>query len=276
MHPNKAEVLVISKKRYRTGKTTEEDCIDMNWSTNCPICNRTFPGRSSLPGHYRHCKEDRPYPNGSRNCIIADKLVKEEKMEQLLNEKLPVIEFNGSQVRNKYKVKYLGSIITANGCIKNEIRSRATKASTTFRQFHPLFSNTKLSILIKLRFYDALVMSIALYGCESWPFLSKHLRIISRMTTGDKMIIRNATDANYKSLYDAENDHILHIVHKWKIKYLYDILNQRGCRKMSELLDKHRNNPFFEFINNNNYIQHQTDALQLPLSKFLCKYPVSE
>ena len=65
-------------------------------------------------------------------------------------------------------------------------------------------------------------------------------------------LIRDCDDTDFKSLWDDENQELLSIIKIRKLKYLYDILNQRGCIKLTELLDKHRKNPFFEFIDNNN------------------------
>eukprot|EP01084_Bolivina_argentea_P020836 38705_1 len=173
IHPKKTNILIISKKSYKVTETTENDCNEMKWTLKCKICNRTFPNRASIPGHKAWCKRDRPYPSGSRKGTIADKIIKNKKIEKILNEILPVIEFKGNKIKNKYSVKYLGSLFTMNGDITIEIKRRIGMASGQFRVYFNIFKNSELNINIKIRFYDALILSIALYGCESWPNINK-------------------------------------------------------------------------------------------------------
>ena len=117
-----------------------------------------------------------------------------------------------------------------------------------------------------------MVISIATYGCESWPNISKHIRIISRMSTRHKRLISNNKDDEFKSLWDKENQELLSNIKIRKLKYIHNILNKKGCNKLSELLDKNRNNPFFDFINNTNYKYYKKDAENMNINIFVKKY----
>eukprot|EP01084_Bolivina_argentea_P020835 38704_1 len=106
----------------------------------------------------------------------------------------------------------------------------------------------------KFRFYDTLILSITLFGCESWPNIKKHSRIISRMITGHKLIIRNnKNQTNFEIEWKIQDDLLLETIKQRKLKYLRVIFSKNGCRKVKELLKKNKLNPFFEFINIENY-----------------------
>ena len=86
------------------------------------------------------------------------------------------------------------------------------------------------------------------------------------------MIKKNNNDTDFKALWDEENQDLLDNIKIRKLKYLHNILTEKGCKKISELLDKNRNNPFFEFITNDNYNEYKMDAQNLNLIKFVDKY----
>eukprot|EP01084_Bolivina_argentea_P074901 135854_1 len=203
-----------------------------------------------MPGHKRWCTKDNPHPLGSRLGTLADKLVKNKKIEKKLNETLPVINFKDNIIRNNLQVKYLGSLFTMNGDIKIEIRRRIGLASGQFRTYNDIFKNKDLSIDTKIKFYETLILSITLFGCESWPNIKNHSRIISRMITGHKLIIKNKKNQNiFEIEWELQNKLLLQIIKKRKLKYLRIIFSSNGYKKVKELLNKNKINPFFEFIN---------------------------
>merc|ERR1712228_235162 len=138
------------------------------------------------------------------------------------------------------------------GQVVNEIRRRIGLASGAFRKYYCLFKTDKLDINIKKRLYNAIIVSIVLYGFESWPDIHKHTRKISRMLTGQKAVINNKKyDGNeFKIKWDEEEKELLLLIKERKLKYLRNIFDEEeGCKKVKEFLEKdHKNNPFFEFI----------------------------
>ena len=93
---------------------------------------------------------------------------------------------------------YLGSTISNNGCIDDEIKRRMAKASASFGRLRQrLWNNHHVSMRVKDNTYRALVLSTLLYGAEAWTvyrrqviklhtFMMRHLRSIMRITWMDK------------------------------------------------------------------------------------------
>ncbi len=68
------------------------------------------------------------------------------------------------------KFKYLGSMFVTNGQGTEEIRSRINLARSAFSRLRScLWSRREISLRTKGRVYKAVVRSILLYGCETWP-----------------------------------------------------------------------------------------------------------
>jgi len=94
---------------------------------------------------------------------------------------------------------YFGSTISKNTTVDQELSIRLGKASTTFgRPTKRVWKNRHLSIHTKVRVYEACVLSILLYGAESWAtyrpqesrlsaFHTFNLRFILGKTWEDKM-----------------------------------------------------------------------------------------
>jgi hypothetical protein len=65
--------------------------------------------------------------------------------------------------------KYLGSIVSAEGSLSSEISSRIAKAGGAFAVLkRSVFSVRSISREVKLKVYSASVLSVLLYGCETW------------------------------------------------------------------------------------------------------------
>ncbi len=66
--------------------------------------------------------------------------------------------------------KYLGSMFVGNRQGTNEIRSRINLACSAFSRLPScLWSRREIPLLTKDKIYQAVVRSILLYGCETWP-----------------------------------------------------------------------------------------------------------
>ena len=88
------------------------------------------------------------------------------------------------------KFTYLGSTISSNLSLDDELNTRIGKAMTAMaRLAKRVWDNTMLSINTKMRVYQACVLSTLLYGSESWTLYSRqehrlnafHLRCLRRL-----------------------------------------------------------------------------------------------
>ena len=76
---------------------------------------------------------------------------------------------------------YLGSIISSDCTIDKEIINRIGMASTSFGQLREkVYFNHDLSIQTKMSVYNAIVLAILLYGCETWTVYSRQLKQLDK------------------------------------------------------------------------------------------------
>ena len=65
-------------------------------------------------------------------------------------------------------------IVQAQSCdIQQDLKMKLGKAASAYRcMSKTLFHNRKVSIAVRLKLFDTLILPILLYGCGSWPLLS--------------------------------------------------------------------------------------------------------
>ncbi|XP_065565739.1 uncharacterized protein LOC136030599 [Artemia franciscana] len=80
------------------------------------------------------------------------------------------ITLNGIPIEDVQNFKYLGSLINPKGEALNKIQSRISAAWAAFIQLRKcLWLRNEISLQTKLWIYNALVLSVLLYGCKIWP-----------------------------------------------------------------------------------------------------------
>ena len=84
---------------------------------------------------------------------------------------------------------YLGSEVEQTGKVEKEVTTRIQKAGTVYQMWRrKVFRNRTLSRDTKMRVFRTLVMSVLLYGAETWPVTKKDIR---KLTTFQMRCLRD-------------------------------------------------------------------------------------
>ena len=80
------------------------------------------------------------------------------------------LTYDDIEVKFVTSFRYLGSILNNKGDLKPEISRRRALATSVMQSLsRPLWRHRHISQKTKLRIYNACVLSVLLYGAESWP-----------------------------------------------------------------------------------------------------------
>lgn len=106
--------------------------------------------------------------------------VSTEKSKVMVNSKSasqhPPIKMSNICLEEVVSFKYLGSTLTSDGKSLTEIKSRIALATAASSNLSILWKSRKISFKVKFRMYNALVLSVLLYGCECWTLLAESER----------------------------------------------------------------------------------------------------
>ena len=87
------------------------------------------------------------------------------------------LPISSGEVEGVEEFPYLGSIISASGRMDREVEKRIAQAARAFGALRKaVFLDKNLSLKTERAIYQACVLSVLLYGSESWTPLSKHLK----------------------------------------------------------------------------------------------------
>ena len=78
------------------------------------------------------------------------------------------IQLEGEELEQVKEYKYLGQMVNEKGRCEEEIRSRIFKARTAFLKINNIVTSKKLPTTLRLRLTKCFVLSVLLYGCETW------------------------------------------------------------------------------------------------------------
>jgi hypothetical protein len=71
------------------------------------------------------------------------------------------------------KFKHLGTTLTDQNCTHEEIKSRLNWGNDCYHLVQSLLSSRLLSRNVKVKIYKATILSLVLYGCETWASHAK-------------------------------------------------------------------------------------------------------
>nr|VZI39365.1 unnamed protein product [Spirometra erinaceieuropaei] len=89
----------------------------------------------------------------------------------------PQISVNGTQLQVVENFPYLGSTLSRNTKIDDEVANGISKASQAFGRLHSTVWNRHgLQLSTKLKMYKAVILPTLLYGAETWTLYAKQVR----------------------------------------------------------------------------------------------------
>nr|VZI42020.1 unnamed protein product [Spirometra erinaceieuropaei] len=141
----------------------------------------------------------------------------------------PQINVNGTQLQVVENFPYLGSTLSLNTKINDEVANRISKASQAFGRLHSTVWNRHgLQLSTKLKMYKAVILPTLLYGAETWTVYTRQAR---RLNHFHLSCLRRILRLNWQDrIPDTE------VLERTGILSIYAILRQMQLRWSGHLV----------------------------------------
>ena len=96
------------------------------------------------------------------------------------------MKIDNSSIKKVEEFKYLGTTLTNQKSIQEEIKSRL-KLGNAYYLMQNLLSSRLLSKNLRIKIYRTIILPIVLYGCETWSLTSREEH---RMRVFENMVLR--------------------------------------------------------------------------------------
>ena len=155
--------------------------------------------------------------------------VSSEKSKVLVNttDKKANIVMNGENLEEVDNFKYLGATITKDGRSTTEVKTRLAMATSSMARLFRIWKSKEISFSSKFKLYKSLVLSIALYGCESWT-LSAELE--QRIQTFEMKCLRRLLGISWQ---ERKTNEFVRATIKKKVGKQEELLSTIKRRKMA-------------------------------------------
>jgi len=97
------------------------------------------------------------------------------------------VSIDNSTFEGVKEFKYLGTTLTYQNSIAEEIKSRLRSGNVYYHSVQNLLSSRLLSKNLKIKIYRTIILPIVLYGCETW---SLTLREVRKLRVFENMVLR--------------------------------------------------------------------------------------
>jgi len=97
------------------------------------------------------------------------------------------MKIDNSSIERVEEFKYLGTTLTDQNSIQEEIKSRLKSGNACYDSVQNLLSSRLLSKNVKIKIYRTIILPIVLYGCETWSLTlreERRLRVFENRVMG--------------------------------------------------------------------------------------------
>ena len=86
------------------------------------------------------------------------------------------MKIDNSSIERVEEFKYLGTALTNQNSIQEEIKSRLKLGNACYYSVQNLLSSRLLSKNLKIKIYRTTILPVVLYGCETWSLILREER----------------------------------------------------------------------------------------------------
>ena len=90
--------------------------------------------------------------------------------------KRPFPKIDNTSIERVEEFKYLGTTITHQNSIQEEIKSRLKLGNACYHSVQNLLFSRLLSKNLKIKIYRTIILPVVLYGCETWSLTLREER----------------------------------------------------------------------------------------------------
>ena len=125
--------------------------------------------------------------------------ISQEKSKTMINsknyDKNANIYMDGMLLEHVKTFKYLGATLKSGGSSDNELRIRLATTTYAMIRLNGIWTSNNISFKITFNLYRSLVLSILLYGCETWKLMLNEEKKISAF---ENKAHRRLLEINYR------------------------------------------------------------------------------
>ena len=163
------------RRKAKKAAVTEANVMDIDYTDDQALLDDTKEGlqeTTDLLGKF--CEYSGLFINVDKTKSMAvDKSCSQQPFTKASTLNIKVY---GEEVEQVSEFKYLGAIISADGCLDKELTARLQKATGAFNSLYPVWNNRNIWTNTKIRIYKAAVLTILCYSCETWNTTVSQMR----------------------------------------------------------------------------------------------------